>query len=242
MRLMRLGPRPSLDPELDARLVARCIEGDELAWAALVRRYERLVYAVARGYRLSEEDLADVFQEVFAALVKGLPRMRDARALCRWLSSTTDRIALATALRRRRERTREEAPPDERWDLADPRPPAATELETLEEQMLVRLALGGLAGRCRELLEALYYREPAPDYTRISRELGMPIGSIGPTRARCLEKLERALTTLREPRGGINPSPDRTSLTEDAPRLRPRPRPDGTRNLPRRRKGRVHAA
>src|SRR5215207_5919458 len=103
---MRLPRSDSFDPELDARLVDRCQQGDAKAWTALVRRYERLVYAVARGYHLEPEDLADTFQEVFAALVKGLPRLRDARSLCRWITSTTDRIALATALRRRRERAR----------------------------------------------------------------------------------------------------------------------------------------
>ncbi|HTO92202.1 MAG TPA: sigma-70 family RNA polymerase sigma factor [Candidatus Sulfotelmatobacter sp.] len=238
---MRFGLRPALDPELDARLVARCVQGDQRAWSALVRRYERLVYAVARGYRLSDEDLADVFQEVFAALVRGLPRMRDARALCRWLSSTTDRIALATALRRRRERAREDTLPEERPELADPREPAPVELETLEEQTLVRLALAALAARCRSLLEALYYREPAPDYAEISRDLGMPVGSIGPTRARCIEKLERAFAALREPGPSITAAPRHTSPGERPPRLRPRPRPGGTRSLPRRRRGRIHA-
>ena len=100
------GRSPLLDPGFDARLVERCLAGDARAWELLVRRYERLVYAVARSYHLSDTDLGDVFQEVFAALVRGLPRLREARALCRWLSSTTDRIARATALRSRRERMR----------------------------------------------------------------------------------------------------------------------------------------
>jgi RNA polymerase sigma factor (sigma-70 family) len=238
---MRLPPRPVLDPELDARLVERCLKGDQAAWSALVRRYERLVYSVARGYRLAPDDLADVFQDVFAALVRGLPRLRDARALCRWLASTTDRIALATALRRRRERAREQGPPEEQAGLADPKEPAGAELETLEEQMMVRLALGGLAGRCRELLERLYYRDPAPDYAEIARELSMPVGSIGPTRARCLEKLERGLDALRSAGAGISEGPSPTSPIERT-RLRPRPRRSRTRNIPRRRKGRVHAA
>jgi RNA polymerase sigma factor (sigma-70 family) len=239
---MRLPPRPALDPELDARLVERCLDGDQAAWSALVRRYERLVYAVARGYRLAPDDLADVFQDVFAALVRGLPRLRDARALCRWLASTTERIALATALRRRRERAREQGTPEERRDLVDSSEPAGAELETLEEQMMVRLALGGLAGRCRELLEALYYRDPPPDYSAIAAELGMPIGSIGPTRARCLEKLERGLETLRGASAGISTDASPTSPAERTPRLRTRPRRSRTRGVPRRRKGRIHAA
>ncbi len=70
---------PALDPGEDARLVEQALGGDARAWAALVSRHERLVYAVARSYRLSDADLGDVFQEVFAALVRGLPRIRDAR-------------------------------------------------------------------------------------------------------------------------------------------------------------------
>src|SRR5215831_9286472 len=96
-------PRPLLEPLEDQRLVDRCLAGEASAWAALVRRHERLVYAVGRSYRLSDEDLADVFQEVFSALVRGLPRLREPRTLVRWLSSTTQRIARAIALKRRRE-------------------------------------------------------------------------------------------------------------------------------------------
>jgi len=93
----------TLDPAEDSRLVEACLAGEPRAWEALVRRHERLVHAVARSYRLSDADIGDVFQEVFAALVAGLPRLRESRALVRWLSSTTQRIARATALRQRRE-------------------------------------------------------------------------------------------------------------------------------------------
>ena len=92
------GPHsPSFEPSEDARLVELCLAGDAKAWGVLVRRHERLVYAIGRSYRLSDEDLGDVFQEVFAALVRGLPRLREPRTLVRWLSSTTQRIARAVA-------------------------------------------------------------------------------------------------------------------------------------------------
>src|SRR5262247_3794883 len=107
-RGMRLGRPGELDPDLDARLVARCVDGDAKAWEALVRRHERLVYAVGRSYRLGDEDMGDVFQDVFTALLKGLPRLRDGRTLVRWLSSTSERIARTTALKRRREAARED--------------------------------------------------------------------------------------------------------------------------------------
>lgn len=203
-----------LDPGLDARLVGRCLSGDARAWEALVRRHERLVYAVARSYRLDEDDLADVFQEVFAALVRGLPRLRDPRTLVRWLSSTTDRIALATALRRRREQALTGGEPEAAERLPDPGPAAGEDLETLEEQALVRLALGDLAGRCRDLLGALYYEDPAPSYGEISRRLRLPVGSIGPTRARCLEKLRDRLAALGGEGAGITGAASPTSSRE----------------------------
>lgn len=217
---MRLPGSPALDPALDARLVERCRAGDARAWTALVRRYERLVYAVARSYRLEPDDLADTFQEVFAALVRGLPHLRDPRSLCRWLTSTTDRIALANALRRRRERAREAGSPEAIEAAESGLPvvdPAGADLEALEERMLVRLALGALAQRCRGLLEALYFQDPAPGYREIAVALGIPVGSIGPTRARCLEKLEAALRALESGPGRISEPARPTSSRERGP-------------------------
>src|SRR5262245_11406105 len=171
-----------LDPDQDAHLVRRCLAGDERAWEALVRRYERLVYAVARRYRLSETDLGDVFQDVFTALVRGLPRLREGRALCRWLSSTTDRIARTAALRARRESARTvQAELADR--IAGEMSTIGADLETLEEQAMIRVALDGLSEGCRRLLLALYYEEPLPSYAEMARRWKVPIGSLGPTRA-----------------------------------------------------------
>ena len=205
--------------------MARCLEGDERAWTALVRRYQPLVYAVARSYRLSEEDLGDVFQDVFTALVRGMPRLRDARALCRWLSSTTDRIAFTLALRRRREAARNTAEPIEDRPVADPGEPVGADLEALEERLLVRLALGRIGRRCQELLDALY-AEDAQDYRAIGRTLGMPVGSIGPTRARCIQRLRESLESVQRSDSGITRRASSTSIPEDG-RTRRKARPHG---------------
>ena len=221
---MVLLPRPgALDPAADARLVERCLDGDPRAWEALVRRHERLVYAVGRSWRLSDEDMADVFQEVFAALVKSLPRLRDARTLVRWLSVTAERIARATALRRRREQSLTTGEDDAA--LAE-RPaddaPIGADLELLERQALVRMAFGGLSDRCKRLLHALYYEDPSPAYAELSKRLGVPIGSLGPTRARCMEKLrDLASPLLEEP--GISAAGPATSGAEGKTRGARRP-------------------
>ena len=185
------------EPTEDARLVELCLAGDHKAWGALVRRHERLVYAIGRSYRLSDEDLGDVFQEVFAALVRGLPRLREPRTLVRWLSSTTQRIARAVALKRRREMALS-APLEIDATLFSEEPAAPEELERLEEQAMVRLALGALSERCRNLLAALYFEDPTPSYEALSRRLGLPIGSLGPTRARCFDRLRSAYERLEQ--------------------------------------------
>lgn len=201
---MKLSGSGELDPELDARLVARCIDGDARAWEALVRRHERLVYSVGRSYRLEDEDMADVFQDVFTALLKGLPRLRDGRTLVRWLSSTSERIARTTALRRRRDAAREDRGDVTFANLADAGEAVGADLEKVERQHQVRLALAGVPERCKRLLEALYYEDPTPSYTELSQRLGVPVGSLGPTRARCIQRLKGHFEQVSAESGGIN--------------------------------------
>lgn len=201
---MRLSGSGELDPELDARLVARCIDGDARAWEALVRRHERLVYSIGRSYRLGDEDMGDVFQDVFTALLKGLPRLRDGRTLVRWLSSTSERIARTTALKRRREAAREDHEDDTFANLEDQGDEIGADLEKVERQHQVRMALGAISDRCKRLLEALYYEDPTPSYTELSQRLGVPVGSLGPTRARCMERLKGHFEQLHGDPEGIS--------------------------------------
>lgn len=200
---MRLSGSGELDPELDARLVARCLVGEAKAWEALVRRHERLVFAIGRSYRLGDEDMADVFQEVFTALLKGLPRLRDGRTLVRWLSSTTERITRTTALKRRREAAREDRDELTFATLEDGGEEIGADLEKLERQHQVRTAMGAVSDRCKRLLEALYYEDPSPSYAELSQRLGVPVGSLGPTRARCMEKLREFFDQASADPGGI---------------------------------------
>jgi RNA polymerase sigma factor (sigma-70 family) len=161
---------------------------------------------VARSYRLPDNELEDVFQEVFAALVKGLPRLRDARSLVRWLSSTTERIASTAALRHRRERALCAQESDWIEELDSQQSPVGADLEELEEQAMVRLAVSALPQGCRELLTALFYDSPRPSYAELSHRFSLPIGSIGPCRARCLEHLRRIVLDL---------SSEKTPISQD---------------------------
>jgi RNA polymerase sigma factor (sigma-70 family) len=172
-----------------SQLVVGAAGGDTKSWDELVDRFGGLVWHVARGHRLGDADAADVSQTVWLRLVESLPRLREPAALGGWLATTTRHECLRVLRLSGRE------VPDESDALVDiPSTDAAPEavVELAEDRHLVRTALDRLSERCRTLLRALAY-SPDDSYANISEALGMPVGSIGPTRARCLQRLRREL-------------------------------------------------
>jgi RNA polymerase sigma factor (sigma-70 family) len=185
--------------EDDASLVARCVRGETAAWAALVRRYQRLVYAIARRIGLDEHTAADVFQTVFARLVQHLPRLAEPHRLQAWIVTTTKREALLLRQRSRRtvSMTRADESDEEssQWDLADESPNAEQALADLQQLNQLRNALDRLDARCRDLLLLLFRDEDEKlSYSEVARRLETSVGSIGPTRSRCLDKLRQLVT------------------------------------------------
>ena len=183
-------------PESDAQLVARCLNGEQSAWSLLVQRYQRLVYAVVRRIGLDEHAAADVFQTVFTRLVQHLPKIDDPARLQAWIVTTAKREALLQ--RSRGHRTVSMTSDDDGgeqggdWDFADETPVAEEALESLQQAERVRRGLDQLDERCRQLLTLLFNDdEDRPAYDDIARKVGMPVGSIGPTRSRCLGKLRK---------------------------------------------------
>lgn len=167
-------------------LLHRCQQGDPSAWRRLVDDYAGLVYAVARAHRLDEPTCDDVAQSVFAALAANIARITDERALPAWLRTTATRESWRVARRLRRG-----APSLQDADDA-PAPPdadTAAALDRVDEHHRLRQALRDLGGRCEQLLRILFLSGESIDYDRISAVLGLPRGSIGPTRQRCLRKL-----------------------------------------------------
>jgi len=184
---------PQQHPAGDRRsVVERCLEGDQDAWANLVQRYERLVYTVAVRQGLAQEDCADVTQTVFEALFLSLPTLRNEDRLASWLVSVTKR----QAWRARRRRMREVSL-DGLTDAVGPRAaeaPLGGDLNAdLDRNLWVYEALQGLPEPCRTLLVALYFDPAEPSYAEVALRLKRPLGSIGPTRARCLDHLRRVL-------------------------------------------------
>jgi RNA polymerase sigma factor (sigma-70 family) len=173
--------RSTHGPLDDGDLIARCRAGDQRSWAALVERYGRLVYSVPSRLKLPAEGCDDVFQEVFVTVLRTLPTLRDQKSLPKWLMT----IAYHASCRWTR-RMRPAAVAD---DPRLPDRPAEDDLIRWERQELVRRALERLGGNCERLLWALFRRPEAGGYQEVAAQLGMPIGSIGPTRNRCLRKL-----------------------------------------------------
>lgn len=189
------------EEDSDAVLVDRCRQGDAAAWAAVVQRYQRLVYAVARRGGLDEHTAADVFQTVFARLVEHLPRLQQPDRLQAWLVTTAKREMIRLSQLGRR--TVSLSPSGDDGDgpvagladhLADEAPLAEDQLSDLQQLHALRLAMDRLDDRCRQLLQLVFRDEDERlPYDEVGRRLGMPTGSVGPTRVRCLDKLRQLL-------------------------------------------------
>ena len=183
-----------LADEDDAALVARCRRGERAAWAALVKRYQRLVYAIVRRAGLDEHTAADVFQTVFARLVEHLPRIAAPDRLQAWIVTTAKREVLLTLRRGQRTVSMTRADDAEgetaEFDIADDSPLPEEVLGDLQQLDGLRRALEKMDERCRELLLLLFRDEgDKVPYEEVSARLGIAVGSIGPTRSRCLGKL-----------------------------------------------------
>lgn len=184
-----------------AELIEHCLRGDAAAWRAFVDRHTRLVWSVIRRHRLDDADGEDVHQAVFTAAVSHLSALRDSDRLVAWLATTTRRECWRVLRRGDRHRATEFP-----RDLEGDRTEIAAGVESLERRQLVRESLEELGGRCQRLLEALFSVPGEPSYPAIAEQLDMPIGSIGPTRARCLGRLAEILRR-RGIRGDSDDSP-----------------------------------
>jgi RNA polymerase sigma factor (sigma-70 family) len=177
------------DPSV-VSLVNRARAGDKNAWDEIVERYAPLVWSICRAFRLSRADADDVGQTVWLSLVEQLPRLREPAALPGWLATATRRECIRCA--HSTERQQRLSQPIDQDALVDERTPSLDQ-DLLEAERNAALMAGvrQLGTRCRQLLALLMHQPPVP-YAEISEKLSMPVGAIGPTRARCLAKLRRS--------------------------------------------------
>jgi RNA polymerase sigma factor (sigma-70 family) len=185
----RTGADPVRDNPVVIDLVTRAGQGDKQAWDALVERYIPLIWSICRRHRLGDADADDVGQSVWLQLVQQLPSIRDPAALPSWLATVTrwECLRVLGAARGPLAAGYEldaETVPDEQARTAEQELPAA------ERHAALREAFQDLPPPDQRLI-LLLLRDPPVPYAQISARLGIPVGSIGPTRRRCLDTLRR---------------------------------------------------
>jgi RNA polymerase sigma factor (sigma-70 family) len=187
-------PRSSLLPSLDDQLISGCLKGDQEAWSALIDKYKNLIYSIPMKLGM-HQDAADIFQSVCVDLLSELPRLREHRALPKWLMQTCYHKCLR--YQRGAERMVE-------LDLEGSGGDAVLSASTAEElpdHMLVQLgqeqilrdAISELPEKCERMVRLLFFEIPPRPYGDIAEELGMATGSIGAIRGRCLVYLRKQL-------------------------------------------------
>jgi len=180
----------------DRELIVACLDGDSAAWETLITRYQRLIYSIPMKARLSPDDAADIFQSVCLKLYEKLSTLRDHERVSSWLITTTTREVWRIAARNRRDATSasgDEESADVINQIPSTGPLADEQRQALEQQQIVRQSVEALPERCRNLVTMLFYEKDELSYADIARRMNMPVPSVGPTRARCLEKLKKLL-------------------------------------------------
>lgn len=181
--------------QIDRDLIRACRSGDERAWERLLDRYERLVFSVSLNCGLTTDDAADVTQITFTILLQNLNTLPSEIRLSSWLATVARRHTWRLLARNRREAIN----PDEDLGGSETFGGIVDNRERWELAEWVNQGLSMLDERCRKLLLALYFDAEQPSYAQIADRLKMRIGSIGPTRARCLEQMRQSLQPMELP-------------------------------------------
>jgi len=178
----------------DEQLIGRCLKGDQEAWSALIDKYKNLIYSIPVKLGM-HQDAGDIFQSVCVDLLSQLPRLREHRALPKWLMQTCYHKCLR--YQREGERLVELAPEGADGEGAIP----ASSVDELPEHLLLQLeqeqilrdAMAELPEKCERMVRLLFFEIPPRPYENIAEELGMATGSIGAIRGRCLAYLKKHL-------------------------------------------------
>lgn len=185
--------------EGDGELFLAVRRGDSGAWEALVDRFASRVWAVARAHRLSEADAKDVFQVTWLRLVSHIDSIREPDRVGAWLKTTARNESLRVLRKANRE-----VPVDDETGFegtAGEEPPPETRMVVAERDAALWKAMGELSAKCQRLLRVLM-ADPEPTYREVSAALGIAVGSIGPTRQRCLAALRTRLTRISDEEDG----------------------------------------
>lgn len=179
----------------DADVIKACRAGDQSAWNELVERYERLIITIPRRAGLTEEQAADVFQEVFLTLFEKLDDIEQPERIRSWMVTTAKfkTWGIVRGQKGFHSPETEEEMELEMANLQDDAKLADDLLVELEQQHLIRSAVKKLEERCRTILSMIYLRDVAASYADVAVAIGVGETSISPLRARCLQKLAKLL-------------------------------------------------
>ena len=178
----------------DERLIADCLKGDHDAWSALIDKYKNLIYSIPIKLGM-HDDAADVFQAVCLDLLAQLSRLREPRALPKWLMQT----CYHKCLRLRRSAARSVDLQGEHFENIEAASGSALPedmLAQLEREQVLRHVMTSLPERCQRMIHMLFFETPARPYEEIAKDLGLATGSIGFIRGRCLTRLRKELEKI----------------------------------------------
>ncbi len=173
-------------------LVRRAAEGDKWAWERLVDQFGRLIWSITRDFRLPESDASDVFQATWLRLLEHIDRLEYPARVGSWIATTARHECLRCVAGRKKVLLVQDH--SALSDALAHAPEADEGLLAAERAVAVRDAMSLLPSRWQRMLELLMADPPA-SYAEISDQLGLPVGSIGPTRGRCMERLRVLLDT-----------------------------------------------
>jgi RNA polymerase sigma factor (sigma-70 family) len=178
----------------DREMVRGCLKGSDEDWNLLIDKYKNLIFSIPIRYHLSREEAADIFQTVCLDLVQDLEKIKDPKALPKWLMQVTAHKCFHWKRQRERMMSQE----DEEARLPEARVEAEAELNLreIEQEQILRDARAGLPPRCQQLIDMLFYEEPVRPYQHVAASLGLATSSIGLLRQKCLGHLKDQLEAL----------------------------------------------
>lgn len=175
----------------DERLVRECCKDNQDAWSTLIDKYKNLIFSIPIKFGLSREDSADVFQAVCVELLAGLPKLREPKALPKWLMQTT----YHQCLRCKRDRLNllDDAQGIEERLEGNPKELPEEMFTQVQREQSLREAISALPARCNQMVAMLFFEDPPRPYEEVAKELQLATGSVGFIRGRCLKKLRQLL-------------------------------------------------
>jgi RNA polymerase sigma factor (sigma-70 family) len=173
----------------DQQLIERCLQGDQEAWASLIDKYKNLIYSIPIKYGMYQ-DAGDIFQAVCVDLLLELPKIREYRALPKWLMQTCYHKCLHYQKSSQRH---VELEPAEAEKQRDENAFSELMIDELEKEQTLREMIASLPGRCQRMIHMLFFEVPVRSYEEVAKTLNLATGSIGFIRGRCLSRLKKQL-------------------------------------------------